>query len=109
MVNLQKVSCRFKVNFSSCLIWIKLPSYFNCLVTNYFQRKATFSCCFLFSFFDRMDKMEKGGGSSLNEGNDAPYCRTSVINLSCHQKDVHGMTKMKRKLDAYFTGVKKTP
>lgn len=56
-----------------------------------------------------MDKMEKGEGSSLNEGNDAPYCRTTVINLSCHQKDVHGMTKMKRKLDAYFTGVKKTP
>lgn len=56
-----------------------------------------------------MDKMEKGEVSSLNEGNDAPYCRTSVINLSCHQKDVHGMTKMKRKLDAYFTGVKKTP
>lgn len=36
-------------------------------------------------------------------------CGSSVINLSCHQKDVHGMTKMRRKLDDYFTGEKKTP
>ena len=33
----------------------------------------------------------------------------AVINLSCHQKDVHGMTKMRRKLDDYFTSEKKTP
>ena len=36
-------------------------------------------------------------------------CGSSVINLSCHQKDVHGMTKIRRKLDDYFTGEKKTP
>ena len=36
-------------------------------------------------------------------------CSRSVKNLSCHQKDVHGMTKMWRKLDGYLTGEKKVP
>ena len=80
-----------------------------------------------------MEETEKGENFSVNGGNDAPstsknvdsntnttkrqqrrpkkcnQCGTSVINLSRHQKDVHGMTKLKRKLDGYFTGEKKTP
>ena len=36
-------------------------------------------------------------------------CSRSVKNLSRHQKDVHGMTKMRRKLDGYLTGEKKVP
>lgn len=36
-------------------------------------------------------------------------CKRSVKNLSRHQKEVHGMTKMRRKLDGYFTGEKKAP
>lgn len=36
-------------------------------------------------------------------------CSRSVKNLSRHQQEVHGMSKMRRKLDGYFTGEKKTP
>ena len=34
-------------------------------------------------------------------------CSRSVKNLSRHQKEVHGMSKMRRKLDVYLTGDKK--
>ena len=36
-------------------------------------------------------------------------CGKSVVNLSRHQKDVHGMKKLKRKLGDYFMGMKKKP
>ena len=36
-------------------------------------------------------------------------CGKSVLNLSRHQKDVHGMKKLRRKLGDYFTGEKKKP
>ena len=36
-------------------------------------------------------------------------CGKSVINLSRHQKDVHGMKKLKRKLHDYLSGEKKKP
>ena len=36
-------------------------------------------------------------------------CRKSVLNLSRHQKDVHGMKKLRCKLGDYFTGEKKKP
>ena len=36
-------------------------------------------------------------------------CGKSVLNLSRHQKDVHGMKKLRRKLGDYFTGEKKRP
>ena len=36
-------------------------------------------------------------------------CGKSVVNLSRHQKHVHGMKKLKRKLGDYFMGMKKKP
>ena len=36
-------------------------------------------------------------------------CSRSVKNLSRHQQEVHGMSKMRRKLDGYLTGEKKAP
>ena len=36
-------------------------------------------------------------------------CGKSVQNLSRHQKEVHGMTKLKRKLNEYLSGQKKAP
>ena len=36
-------------------------------------------------------------------------CGKSVINVSRHQKEVHGMNKIKRKLNDYLTGEKKKP
>ena len=84
-------------------------------------------------FSDRMNEMEKRVDFSVSGDNNVPStstnvdsdanastcqkrnpkqckkCGRSVINLSCHQKDVHGMTKMRRKLDGYVTGKKKTP
>lgn len=36
-------------------------------------------------------------------------CQASVQNLSRHQKEVHGMTKIRRKLTEYLTGEKKPP
>ena len=36
-------------------------------------------------------------------------CCRSVKNLSHHQQEVHGMSKMRRKLDGYLTGEKKAP
>lgn len=36
-------------------------------------------------------------------------CGKSVVNLSRHQKDVHGMKKLKRKLSDYFMGMKRKP
>lgn len=36
-------------------------------------------------------------------------CSRSVKNLSRHQEEVHGMSKMRRKLDSYLTGEKKAP
>ena len=86
-----------------------------------------------FPFSDRMIEMEKREDFSVSGDNNVPStstnvdsdanastrqkrnpkqckkCGRSVINLSRHQKDVHGMTKMRRKLDGYFTGDKKTP
>lgn len=36
-------------------------------------------------------------------------CEKSVVNLSRNQKQVHGMKKLKRKLNDYFMGMKKKP
>ncbi|XP_068704361.1 protein DEK-like [Montipora foliosa] len=36
-------------------------------------------------------------------------CGKSMQNLSRHQKEVHGMSKLKRKLNDYYSGGKKTP
>ena len=84
-------------------------------------------------FSDKMNEMEKGEDFSASGDNNVPStstnvdsnanastrqkrnpkqskkCGKSVINLSRHQKDVHGMTKMRRKLDGYFTDKKKAP
>ena len=41
--------------------------------------------------------------------NKCSKCGKSVLNLSRHQKDVHGMKKLSLKLHDYFTGEKKNP
>lgn len=84
-------------------------------------------------FSDRMNEMEKREDFSVSGDNNVPStstnvdldanastcqkrnpkeckkCGRSVINLSRHQKEVLGITKMRKKLDGYFTGKKKTP
>ena len=50
--------------------------------------------------------------TNVNRPRSSKFCKNcsrSVKNLSRHQKEVHGMSKMRRKLDGYLTGDKKAP
>lgn len=54
---------------------------------------------------------EAGGSNPPQKRNPkkCSKCQACVQNLSRHQKEVHGMTKLKRKLNEYLTGEKKPP
>lgn len=74
---------------------------------------------------DSMNKMDRGAVASTSADNGISMssnvkhparrsrickkCSQSVKNLSHHQQEVHGMSKMQRKLDGYLTGEKKAP
>ena len=75
-------------------------------------------CCLIHSM-DASNKPEVGKEGENTSVQEQPThkrvpkrcskCGKSVLNLSRHQKDVHGMKKLKRKLGDYFLGMKKKP
>ena len=87
---------------------------------------------YLFAFYlsiSRMNEVERSSGEDPSAHSDdlpsagnlnppkrpkriprkCTKCGKSVQNLSQHQKEVHSMTKLKRKLNEYLSGEKKAP
>lgn len=79
---------------------------------------ALYRCCLIHSM-DASNKPEVGQTGENTSVQEQPThkrmpkicskCGKSVVNLSRHQKDVHGMKKLRRKLGDYFMGRKKKP
>ena len=105
--------------FSLCILLTENCSY---LLLPYFLMFALCRCCLIHSMDDDASNtpevVQKSDSTSTQNQpsrtrkrmpKKCSKCGKSVLNLSRHQKDVHGMKKLRRKLGDYFTGEKKKP